>query len=285
MNSPVRACITAAIVAILESTPVHTWSPQGHRLVALVAANHLTAVARDRVKQLLGDETLADVAVWADDFAVANSQTGLWHYVNLPADAATYDRDRDCPRQQRVTAGGRGDQWRDCAIDRILYHRQQLADRSLDRADRAIALKFLIHLVGDLHQPFHAIDAGRGGNDIPVSVYGSTSCTYDDGTQYRCNLHGTWDTELLAHRRWDDRRYLDELEDLIERRGWSAADSGTPAAWALESHDIGKSVLSAGQFTIDDAYYHRHISQVEERLALGGLRLAAILNEALENER
>ena len=103
-----------------------------------------------------------------------------------------------CPRQPGVAAGGRGDTWRDCVVDRIRYNQERLADTSLDRADRAIALKFLVHLVGDVHQPLHALGVERGGNGIRVSVFGSPDCRYDDGTSYPCNLHGVWDTERSA---------------------------------------------------------------------------------------
>jgi len=259
---------------------VQTWSPQGHRLVALVAANHLSAAARDGVRSLLAEATLADVAIWADQYRDANSQTGLWHYVDLPLDAKGYDRDRDCPVQPHVVAGGRNDRWRDCAIDRILYNRQRLGDTSLDRADRTIALKFLVHLIGDLHQPFHAIGVQRGGNDTPVSIFGSGTCFYDDGTPHPCNLHGAWDTALIAHRDLSDQRYLDELERLIKQHGWGADAAGAPETWAMESHAIARSVLSAESPVIDEAYYRRHISEVDDRLARGGLRLASVLNDA-----
>ena len=104
--------------------------PQGHRLVAIVAANHLSPAARQGVQTLLGDESLADVSVWADSYLEGNNQTSYWHYVNIPADAARYDRDRDCPRQPGVPAGGRGDTWRDCVVDRIRYNEERLGNRT-----------------------------------------------------------------------------------------------------------------------------------------------------------
>jgi hypothetical protein len=149
-----------------------------------------------------------------------NRQTGPWHYVNIPPGATAYDRDRDCPRQPSVAAGSRADQWRDCVVDRIEYNRARVANVSLGRADRAIALKFLVNLVGDLHQPLHALSVARGGNDLPVVAFGSSSCTHSDGTSYPCNLHGVWDTSLIAHRRLTDGQYLDDLSRQIDQRGW-----------------------------------------------------------------
>src|SRR5262245_30864038 len=217
--------------AWIVSSTAHAWSPQGHRLVALVAANHLTPAARQNVSWLLGSATLADIAVWADQYLEGNSQTSFWHYVNVPLDAATYDRDRDCPRQPGISAGGRGDRWRDCVVDRILYNQERLANASLDRADRTIALKFLVHFIGDVHQPFHALGVERGGNGIPVSVFGSQTCSYEDGTPHPCNLHGAWDSALITHRRLSDRQYLAELERQIRQRGWDVTETGLPAQW------------------------------------------------------
>jgi hypothetical protein len=266
-------------LSLVAAPTVHGWGPQGHRLVAIVAEHHLTPVARKNVQLLLGGESLADVAVWADEYLQGNNQTSYWHYVNIPADAARYDRDRDCPRQPGVSAGGRGDAWRDCVGDRIRYNQERVANRMLDRADRAVALKFLVHLIGDLHQPFHALGVERGGNGIPVTVFGSPKCGYPDGTRFDCNLHSLWDSELIAHRKLRDRAYAAELERQIAARGWNA--SGSAADWAMESHALAKAALLPPRGEADEAYYRAHTAQIDERLALGGLRLARALNDAL----
>jgi len=274
-----RLAPLACLLAALAVVQVEGWGPQGHRVVAIVATNHLTPAARQNVQQLLGDESLADVAVWADEYLQGNNQTSYWHYVNIPADAARYDRDRDCPRQPGVSAGGRGDAWRDCVVDRIRYNQERVANRMLDRADRAVALKFLVHLIGDLHQPFHALGVERGGNGIPVSVFGSPKCGYPDGTRFDCNLHSLWDSELIAHRKLRDGAYAAELERQISSRGWNA--SGSAADWAMESHALARAALLPPRGDADEAYYRAHFAQIDERLALGGLRLARALNDAL----
>ena len=276
MNQARRAAALAILTVALFSVRLQAWNAQGHRLVALIAAERLTPIAGRNVQWLLGPETLADVSSWADRYHESVYQTFFWHFLNIPPEARSYDRDRDCPRQPGVAAGTRADTWRDCAVDRILYSKARLADPTLDRADRAIALKFLVHLVGDLHQPFHALGVGHGGNDIPVSVFGSTTC----GT-YPCNLHGVWDGELIAHRRLDDGQYVLRLRELIGRNGWEHRLPGTPADWAVQSHDLGKTALLPEHGSVDEAYYRAHIETVEHRLALAGVRLAAVLNETL----
>lgn len=274
----IRMSLRSAAVLLLvsiASTTVEAWSPQGHRLVALIATKHLTPTARQNIAWLLGTTSLADVAVWADQYLEGNNQTSFWHYVNIPLDAPSYDRDRDCLKQSGVIAGVRGDKWRDCVVDRMIYNQERLANTSLDRADRAIALKFLVHLAGDLHQPFHALGVERGGNGIPVSVFGSATC----------NLHGVWDTALIAHRSLTDRQYLEELDGLISQRRWDAIATGSPADWAIESHARAAVALLPRQGVVDEAYYRAHISAINERLALGGLRLAALLNRSLGGRR
>lgn len=271
----------AALLVLALSISTDAWGPQGHRLVASLAANHLTPVARRNVAWLLGDERLADVAVWADEYLVGVNQTSFWHYVNIPPDATAYDRDRDCPRQPGVARGARGDVWRDCVIDRIRYNAERLADPKLDRADRAVALKFVVHFVGDLHQPFHATAVERGGNGIPVRVFGSETCGGDPARPTPCNLHSVWDTQLIAHRALDDAAYLRRLEQQVTAQHLLARPVGEPAEWAMESLALSNAAMLAPKADADEAYFRAQIPVIEERLALGGVRLAAVLNRAL----
>ena len=262
------------LLLVARSVPAWAWGPQGHRLVAEVASDHLTPEARAAVQRLLGDESLADVASWADHYLDGVYQTFRWHFVNIPPDAVAYDRDRDCPVQPGLKAGEPRDRWRDCAVDRIEYNRERLADTSLDNADRAQALKFLVHFVGDLHQPFHGLGVERGGNGIPVEVFGSTRCG-----SYPCNLHAVWDESLIQHRGLDDTAYLKVLEEEIAAKKM-AAGAGSAADWALESRDLGKPALVSPGAKIDEAYYQRNIATVDTRLEQGGLRLAELINGA-----
>ena len=271
-------CLVAGLAVVCMSTSSLAWGPQGHRLVALVAATYLTGTARLNVSSLLGPQTLADVATWADHYVEANNQTAPWHYVNIPPFAKGYDRDRDCPRQPGVAPGGPGDQWRDCILDRILYNQERLADQSLDRADRTFALKFLVHLVGDLHQPFHALGVERGGNGIQVIAFGSVNCSQEGMAPRPCNLHGAWDSMLIARRQLGDLQYLTVLQQLIRHKRLDREPVGSPVEWALESHALAKAALVPAFGKVDEAYYGEHIRAVDRRLASGGLRLAALLN-------
>ena len=261
-----------ALLLLPAFAPAHAWGPQGHKLVALVAEDHLTPMAQRNVRALLGTETLADVASWADVYRPLETQTAAWHYVDIPAGATTYDRDRDCPTQPTVKLGATNDKWRDCVVDRILFFESRVADPTLDPPDRAIALKYLVHFVGDIHQPFHAYGLEKGGNGIPVVEFGSAQCG-----KYSCNLHSVWDSGLILHRKLTDPQYHRLLEGEI-RETHATAGSDDPAAWAAESNTAALAAVVAPNSAIDEAYYTQQIPVVDRRLELAGLRLAAFLN-------
>jgi hypothetical protein len=242
-----------------------------------VAASRLTPAASRAVRSLLEGADLADISTWADAEEDRDPQTAPWHYVNIPAEAPGYSRERDCPAPNARGRGGRPDSWRNCVVDRILYNEERVANRALTRAERAVALKFLVHLVADVHQPFHAIDVARGGNRIDVVAFGSTNCAPRGATPFACNLHGVWDSTLVLHRRLNDDRYAAELEREIARNGWNAG-SGTPVDWANESHAIAKKVLLSSGAAVDESYFRAQLPVIDERLALAGLRLAAVVN-------
>ena len=277
--------LTALALAItcLVAAPatIGAWGAQGHRLVAAIALERLTATARANVDWLIGPQRLPDVASWADQYLPGNYQTFFWHFVNIPPDARSYDRNRDCPRQPGVDADTAADKWRDCVVDRIRYHEERLANAALDRADRAIALKFLVHFVGDLHQPYHALGVERGGNGVLVSIFGRENCANDPARSSPCNLHSVWDSALVEHRRLDDAAYVEALDRLIRKNGWSTDIPGTAAQWAMESHAIAKAALVPQRDRVGEAYYRAHIGEVDRRLAQGGVRLAAVLNRSL----
>lgn len=278
-----RASAIALFILFLLSSStdvLRAWGGQGHRLVGLIAANRLSPVARQNVAWLLDGQTLAEVSTWADSVRPEQTYTGAWHYVNVPREATGYDRDRDCPRQPGVAAGSRSDRWRDCVVDRIAYWEERLGNPRLDRADRATALKFLVHFIGDLHQPFHAIGP-TGGNDVPVRAFGDGNCSDDPARAFPCNLHSVWDARLIEHRGLDDRRYAAALRTRIVDQRFGAQPVGTPAQWADQSVRLAKDALVTPDTNLDEAYYQRHIGVIEDRLALAGVRLAADLNRIL----
>jgi hypothetical protein len=245
------------------------WGKKGHRLTGLIAEQYLTPAARARVVELLGSETLADVAPWADSYRAEHPETGKWHYVNIPSSDAKYDRERDCP----ISETNSNSPWRDCVTDRILFFEQKLRDSSLTREERTTALKFLVHFIGDLHQPFHALADARGGNDIAVTFLGSGTCG-----KYNCNLHGVWDTSLIEEQGLTEAQYRDRLLEEIRQHHWDKEANGDPASWANQSRALAvKALIPTGNY-INEEYVRKEATVVDEQLALAGLRLARVLN-------
>jgi hypothetical protein len=273
-----RTVVATLLVCVLLPSPGHAWSAQGHRLVAQIAERQLTPAARKAVAELIGPSTLADVATWADQYVDGHRQTAAWHYVNIPESARSYDRERDCPPQPGDPA--RSSRPRDCVVDRILFHQERLANARLDRTDRAAALKFLVHLVADVHQPFHAIGVERGGNGIAISVFGSSTCG-SDANSFACNLHALWDGTMIARRKLSDRQYLARLDSRLKSLQPQATRNRHPEEWAMESLALARKALVPSGAKVDERYYREQIEVVDDRLVLAGLRLAALLNAAM----
>jgi hypothetical protein len=248
----------------------HAWGIEGHRLTALVAQEHLSPVAEENVRYLLGKESLTDVAPWADEYREDHPGTARWHFVDIPGAQDTYDRVRDCP----LPANDAASPWRDCVVDRILYFEDQLKDPAVSKKQKELALKFLVHLLGDIHQPFHAIGTARGGNNVRVMFFGTPQC----GMRSFCNLHGVWDDELLDHQGLSEKKYLAHLHSAILEHGWENLSGGDPALWANASHHYAQAAFVPNGTLISSDYYDKTIKVVDQQLALGGLRLAAVLN-------
>jgi len=221
-----------------------------------------TPAAKAAVKELLGSETLADVSTWADEVRgqAEYRKTGPWHYVNLPLGLSYAEF------QKRVE--GMSEENVYSALQKM---EKEVVDPATPRQKKVEALKFIVHFVGDLHQPMHVSRAeDKGGNDIQLNFNGA-------GT----NLHAVWDSKLI------DRLGL-SYEQLAEK-----VDHATPAQvsqwqkdpmirWMWESYETtGKlyaEVNAMKSRAIDDKYYEEHIVTVEQRLEQAGIRLAGVLN-------
>lgn len=268
--------LTAAL-ALLTFIPaqVSAWGPKGHAIVANLAASRLTPATKENVQLLLGDGSLASIASWADDVRKERDETYDWHFVDIPKDAAGFVESRDCFRPQDNHKNAQTDH-HNCVVDRIEMFRQVLVDENASRADRLEALKWIVHFVGDVHQPLHAVEEARGGNDIKLPVFGSPKCG-----NYDCNLHGAWDVSLIDHTGYDPDQYVRHLQNVIRASPLEQKSGGSAEDWANESFLAARKILDQKATSIDQAYYDANISVVDERLALAGIRLAALLNDSL----
>lgn len=272
-----------AVFALLCVTPprrAEAWGPSGHRIVALVAMRHLSPQARRAVRGILDQQTLADVANWADDVRDERPETARWHFVNLPRGATAFSRARDC-----ADADGQPG----CAVVAIERHAAVLSgDRPGNRAE---ALKFIVHFVGDMHQPLHVSFAdNRGGNNIRLRFFNRES-----------NLHRVWDSGIITRAGLTDAEFAAELEFMLRdetgeeefgvmgattRQRIAQLQRGSLDDWANESFALAQSnaydgVAEDGSARLGQAYYDRNWKVVDIQLLKGGLRLARILNASL----
>lgn len=244
------------------------WGQQGHRIVGELAAAELSPRARAEVARLLAGEpepTLAGVASWADALrdhdAEPGKRTVRWHFINFPRGQCRYAPTRDCPDGN-------------CVVAAINRHFLLLSDRKRSDTERREALKFLVHFVGDVHQPLHASDRpDRGGNDYQISYRGEG-----------WNLHSVWDSLIVRDRGLDPAAYAAVLRGRPPLPHDPTRASQTPALdWALEScRIVQQGALYPPGHVIRDAYLDTHRPLVERRLRQAGSRLAAMLNHALK---
>ena len=255
-----------SLVLALLPTAVQAWGGQGHQVVANLAQAQLSVKAKRAVERLLALEpgqTLASISTWADEHR--SPATAAWHYVNFPKNSCSYSAERDCPDGQCVVA----------AIDR---QRDILASNAADEVWLR-ALKYLVHLVADVHQPLHAgYGEDRGGNSYQLQAFMR-------GT----NLHAFWDSGLI-------RALEQDTEVMTARLGSSNASTarrqeleragGTfNAAQAAEEscRIVGQPGFYPGRL-VDQAYIQRFTPIMEQRLQMAGARLAVLINLALQSQ-
>ena len=263
------------------------WGPQGHRTVGAIADQLLTARTRAAVAALLADDldqygtpsgrtTLAAVAVWADEIRGTGASHERWHYDDVPV-CGSPEKARYCPDGQ-------------CNSEQIKRLTRVLGEPRASARERNEALKWLVHLVGDLHQPLHAADnQDRGGSAVAVALEGVH-------TRGRDNLHRAWDTDLVrlvldGKSRQAPPRNVPALA-LEAQQLIGLAGEGTPDSWARESNNLARNVAyrypgfvcgrtPAGIVVLDRDYQEQAQGVVHERLLLAGARLASLLNRTL----
>ncbi|MGY4516984.1 S1/P1 nuclease [Lysobacter sp. HA18] len=267
-----RKLLASALLFCIAS-PAFAWGALGHRLVADLAQDELTPQARREVDELLKGETeptLAGVANWADELRANDPDLGKrsakWHYADIAENGCgTYEPPRDCPNG-------------DCVIEAIRAQTAILADHSQSLDARRQALKFVVHFIGDVHQPLHAAFAhDKGGNTVQVRIPTA------DGGEKGGNLHSLWDSGLISKTGLDEPAYLAKLRALplavdIPKH---VLPPDSPA-WAQQSCRIATrpGVYPPGP-EIDATYVATFTPLVDEQLRRGGTHLAQVLNAVL----
>lgn len=248
--------VTLATV-IAPASPALAWGAIGHRITGAIADENLSGVARAQVRLLLGTEDLAEAATWPDDMKSDpapfwQKQASPWHYVTVREGDAYAPSDAP-PEGDAMTA--------------LTRFTATLRDPKASLEDRRLALRFIVHIIGDLHQPLHAGGGDdRGGNDVKVTWFGNQT-----------NLHSVWDSGLIEQRSLSYSEYAGWLSRKITPEQVVAWNVRDPQIWVAESIALRKTIYPTNPvISWDYAYQHR--AEVDDRLEHAGIRIAAYLN-------
>jgi len=306
-------CSLYLLVLLFWPTAAQAWGCKGHQTVALIAEKHLTPEARQWVLKLLSEnpidpklnrycggasrDAMADASTWADDVR-GERKNGPWHYIDIPRGSKRGPLEPFCGQEGCVTR----------AISEQLAI---LKDPKADAVKRAEALRYIIHFVGDLHQPLHTVtNADEGGNCVPVKYF--RRGPHEHNYSFSPNLHSIWDTAILERdaEGADPAEYAETLDAQFaaDIEGWQKAGIHVDE-WVWEGYDFAENVVygdltpkvaiepnvvlhscsddnNIGErllhqnITAGEAYQEKAASVTEKRIAEGGVRLAMILNEA-----
>lgn len=254
------------IFLLLQYIDGYSWGITGHRVVSEIAERHLSKKAKKNLKKIIGNQKLSYFANWPDfiksDSLKSYKETEIWHYVNVNHNLDYQEFEKSL---KEVSVPN--------LYSQILKEESILKNNSSSQKDKEFALRFLIHLVADLHQPLHVGRAeDQGGNLIPL--------VFD---KENTNLHSLWDTKLVDYQKYSYTEFAEILdkknkEEIIKIQG------GTLESWFYESYKKAEKIYAQTSVNgvYGNDYNYKFSGFMENQLTLGGIRLAKILNEVLQ---
>lgn len=252
-----------ALIALIPTLPAFGWGQKGHDTTAHIAERHLTPTARAAVEELIDGHSIVYYANWMDNASHTDeyAYTKTWHYKNID-EGLDFDEAPKIPEGDIVRA-----------LDQQI---KLLSDPNASKDERSLALKMVVHFLGDLHQPMHMGRASdRGGNSHHVKFFNRDT-----------NLHSSWDSSLpeAAHK-WSYSEWAEQLDRLTPEQQ-AAIAAGNPESWAKETYGIAKDVYAGTPegTKISYDYISEWTPTVEQAFLKGGIRLAHILNTVFDPE-
>ena len=269
-----HALMIAAATAALAATPAAAWGPIGHRATAQIAEENVSGETRAQIRLILGTETLAESSTWPDEERSNpdpfwQETANPWHYVTLP-DGRTADALVHPPEGDAATA--------------LESFARTLRNSSASREERALALRFIVHIVADLHQPLHVGNGtDRGGNDFKVRWFDMAQPT---------NLHWIWDEGMILRQQLGFTEYATRLARRTTPQQVVAWWDADPVVWMDESAALRDRIYPAtggemGEGTVESPlmlswqYNYDWTGTMEQRMQQAGIRLAAYLDKVL----
>lgn len=283
------AALMMAIVCLLLPTQAGAWGFEGHEIIAAIARAYVAPSTRERIDAILAEDPDASTgpdmlsrATWADAWRGAgHRETAEWHFADIELDRP--DLDAACFGHPAVSGPVSAGPAHDCVVDKVEQFASELGARSTTRAERILALKYLLHLVGDMHQPLHASDNhDRGGNCVRLSLNGARTV----------NLHSYWDTVVVAELGSDAVAVARDLRLRITEGQVASWRKGAESDWILEAFELSKRFAyeldapagcqpDAAPVPLPPGYEEQARRIVALQLERAGVRLAMLLDEAL----
>jgi hypothetical protein len=257
IKSPHLPSLFMALGCLLSGNQAMAWGQNGHRVTGAIAEQYLSPEAKAVLAQLLPNEDLAEASTYADEMRadpdVFWQKTSYpWHFVTVP-DGKTYTE---------VGAPEVGDAY--TALQRFSG---VLKDPASSVADKQLALRFIVHIIGDLHQPLHVGNGtDKGGNDVKLKFFWNDS-----------NLHSVWDTGLIEQRDLSYTEWTDFLGKKISSEQASKWMESDPLVWIAESAEIRQNIYPDSD-NLSWSYLYEQTPTIKMRLQMAGLRIAAYLN-------
>jgi hypothetical protein len=250
-----RSLFLLGIIILISSTQIFGWGQTGHRVTGRIADLYLNKKAKKELERILSGQSLAMASTWMDEIRSDSTYDYAidWHWVTIQ-DGESYEQSKKNKNGDVIQT-----------IERIIT---ELKSKKLNVRQEAEAVKMLIHLIGDIHQPLHVGGGNdRGGNDVKIMWFRVDS-----------NLHRVWDTDMIDDTKLSYTEFAESLErpEDIKLKRWQKS---SVRDWAKESVSYRKQVYGykTGKLGYEYSYNHLHI--VRLRLLQAGIRLAAVLNE------
>lgn len=261
-KSGFRIVLLVVFTCLLSAPAFAKWGPTGHRIVAEIADSYLNKKARKAIAEILGDESLAMSANWADFIKSDSTFNYLnsWHYINMPAGLSKEDF------AARLALDSATD-----AYTKLNFLVSELKKNDLPLEKKKMYLRLLIHIAGDIHQPMHVSRAeDQGGNKIKLTWFSEAA-----------NLHNLWDDKLVEFQKLSYTEYATAINHVskTQRKAWAAESISD---WCYESYSLSAqlySELTTPEPKLSFRYNFDHVDMLNRQLLKGGVHLAALLNE------
>lgn len=256
--------VTIVLIFSCLTCGSYAWGVLGHRIVGEIAYSYLSVKAKKNIALLLGNESMAMSSNWPD-FIKSDPQYNYlynWHFLNVPPSLAEAEFLKYISNDTATNA-----------YRKIMFLEKELDNKVTDKATKAMYLKLLIHIVGDIHQPLHLghLD-DKGGNNIKVTWFNDPS-----------NIHQVWDEKLINFQQLSYTEYVKSINFTTpsEREAWQKQPLSD---WMYESYQLADKVYA--DIHQDDklsyGYNFKYIAILNKQLLKGGVRLAGILNEIFD---